>query len=692
MKKSLYTIFSILLLCSLVAFCCLTVLDGGNLAYADTENGCDVSNIEFTPVDDFLYGKGVSFEVGGNTVYLYRILNNGAPIGVRFRGYYFGYSGIQVFSEVYSSEQFKIDFDISDLNAQLSASQLARRNEVIRLFSEISLMIDAVDGYANTIYDGSGEGENKLPLSDVYRYNVAKQYETVEISYDTYRMLELAREMYDDTNGAFNPAVYRLVDLWGFSSRVYTYRNYGETYDRKWSEEGFSYPLPEEKYIDAFSDPMFTNFSQDAVTLEKKEGKYFVTKNVSPAVVDGESLEQWIDLGGIAKGYAVDLARQMIAKSSIDRYYVNAGSSSIVTGLGRDGGKTNLNMENAFASYTNLLQVQIGKSSVSTSGQNMRRYSVDGVDYAHIIDGATGAPAQTGVKSVMVVVPEEKGEFWATKGDCLTTALTVMGRDAIVDFVNGYLKDNDIKIVVQYQTLDNRMQLLSNFSEEEVTPLSDNFGQFGWALKFNSETGKFYYDADAKFDNPTNDSYKTWLIVIGSLLGAAAVALVVYHFVRGKSRTATNVQNAKKDKPFKVLDVMVYVGVVLVILVLFYVFLFDTEDAQMQIINVIDEETGETLYVYNVIRREGYVNTENKNGWTVDVKHTDEGVEVTFTREIDGEPHFNTMLITLGRNASVKMIESVCGYSKECVRNFPAIERSGGSIICSPNRLKVITQ
>ena len=684
----------IVVLLACVATCCLSY-SNGYFAYAEEDEFG--SPVKLTFNQDF-YGTGVKFNVGAKTVYLYRLNANGKYVGVRFRGEFFGSSRIEVVADVYSTKALAIDFDISAKKSELTASQVESRNALVQLFTDISLIIDRVDSYANTTYDGRTVGDKTYPVSDVYRYNQARQGERIEIAYETYDMLRLAREMYEVTGGAFNPAVYRLVDLWGFSTRIYSQGNFSLKYDREVTVDEFfstGYPLPEEKYVGAFSKPDFTDFSQNAVTLEQDNGKYYVTKNVAPAVVDGEKYEQWIDLGGIAKGYAVDLARNLIQQRGIDRFYVNAGSSSIATGWDYHGGNTVLGVEDAFDPLPqefkdSLLEVEIGKSSVSTSGQNIRKYTVDGVEYAHILDGVTGKPAQTGVRSVMVVVPQEAGEFWATKGDCLTTALTVMGRDGIVKFVNGYLKENDIKIVVQYETLDAKKQLLTNYSEKDVNGVSDSFKEFGWALK-QDENGVFYYDANAKFSNAAR-SYKWILITLGCILGIGAVALIVYHFVRGKNRVIKNVQSAKKDKPFKALDVMVYMCVVLLVLVLFFVFVFDSDDVGLKVVNVIDDETGEILFVYNLSRDEYAINTSTVNGWTVEVEKTGNGLEVTLKRVIDGEEHFNKMQIMRGHNATVKMTDAICGFHKDCVRNFPAIERAGGAIVCSPNRLKVITE
>lgn len=710
MKKTLLAILISAVLFGALFTCCFD--SNGQIAYA--ENGAEGSldadfglptELQAKSVADYLYGEGLSFLAGQRRVFLYVHLENGKPVGVRFAGMYFGASGIEVTADVYSSNALEIDFKINAKAADLTSSQLQTRNTLVTLFTSISQMIDEVDSCANTTYDGA----NGAALSDIYRFNNAASDVSfgavavdggykLEIAYDTYRMLQLAQEMYLSTDGAFNPAVYRLVDLWGFSSRIFSNGNFGLTYDREVTSNEFwssGYPLPDKKFVDAFSDDAFTDFSADAVELTASDGKYYVTKKVAPAVVDGEEFEQWLDLGGIAKGYAVDRARAMLKELGVDRFFVNAGSSSMAAGNGRNGGNIQLGMVDAFDEYAAIFQsalfsVDIGKSSVSTSGQYIRKYTVNGIEYAHILDGTTGAPAQTGVRSVMVVVPEEMGEYWAAMGDCLTTALTVMGREGIVNFANSdFVKDNRIKFVVQYETLDGRKQLLSNYMQDELSGVSTSFAEFGWALK-TDEHGSFYYDADATFTNPTG-TYTVLLAVLGAVLVAGAVALVVYHLVRGKRRVVANVVSAKKDKPFKLLDIMLYLGVLLVILVLFYVFIFDTDNLQMQTVAVYDDETGETLFLYNVTRNEYIVNEDNLSGWVVTVEQVEDGIKVTLTREIGGDAHFNTLKITRGAQVSVQMIDSVCGFHQDCVRNFPAVTRAGGAIVCSPNRLKIVT-
>ncbi len=387
----------------------------------------------------------------------------------------------------------------------------------------------------------------------------------------------------------------------------------------------------------------------------------------------------------------------MLENKNWDRYYVDAGSSSAVYGYGVNGNQIELQMADSFDPVSQLLPVpllgfKVGKVSTSTSGQYIRKYVTDGIEYSHIIDGEKGAPAQTGIKAVMVVIPESNG-LWAGKGDCLTTALTVMGLDKIVDFVNGYLKEQNITVIVQYETLGGKKQILTNLDKSQIVTRGKNFDQFGWALKKvatnpdNPDEFEFRYDANAVVK--TKNAYKVWLIVLGCVFGAGIIALIVYHVVRGKKTALQKVRNARRDKPFKPADVMAYLAVVLLIAVLFAV-VFGGEKQEIAVVKVTNQETDDVIFVYNVSR--GRYEINNVGGWHTEVKNVDGGLEVTFTKEVDGEKMTNVMKITTKGEVKVKMTDANCSFHMDCVADFDAVSKSGGAIVCSPHRLKVITE
>lgn len=674
MKKLLLTILIIILCCSTLATCWVS-------AFAD-----QISQDK----DSFLVGdKDTGFYIKS----IYK--DNHQPYGVSFSKRYFGTSGIAVSVNIYSDENIDLNFNIG--SNDLSLDQIKTRNKIVEIFKWIDKTVTAIDNAVNTQYE----------TSYIYQYNQAECGRTLEIDEDTYKMLDIAQEMYELTNGAFNPATYRLVDLWGFSSRVYRNSNFNISgdrlpYDRKWIDG--SYPLPDEKYITAFSNTAFTNFSKKAVELSTKtDGEkttYYVKKNVSPAVVGDETYQQWLDLGGIAKGYVVDLIRQYLTSKDVGvtNYTVDAGTSSQTYGYNANNGSWEVRIINPFDELVEifpeaaiLLGVDVTNKSVSTSGQYVRKYTTEGVEYSHIIDGTRGAPAQTGIKSITLTFPDDDGsEFWACKADCLSTALTVLGRDGIVDFFNSdFCIENKIDVLALYQSVDGSKQILSNVDQNEITFKADALGDFSWNCK--QVDGVWKYDINAPLIEQHKTNY-TWLLIVLAVVVVALFTLVVVaRYTIHKHKFAQNIQNAKRDKFFKPVDVMVYLAVALVIVILFSVF-FDSDSSANQKINVVtivDLQNNQTLFAYNLQRNE-YEIAEDTS-WQITVTQTENGIVVRLENTIDGEIRFNELTITRGTTPTAKMTDSLCGYHQDCVRNFGKMTMPSQSIVCSPNYLKVVT-
>ena len=636
-----------------------------------------------------------SYQPHENGYTLYNMTDSeGLPAGVSFYKSYFGASGIAVSIQLYSDPNgFDLNFWIGSNN--LTDSQRATRARLVEFFDFVDQTANAVDSVANTQYNG----QNDLPLSDIYNYNQATQGTTLQIDYHTYKMLSIGREMYDITNHAFNPATYRLVDLWGFSSRIYSQGNFGLPYDREvtyaeWASNG--YPLPDQKYISAFSNPAFTDFSQNAVTLTEQNGNYYITKNVAPAVVDGVSYEQWLDLGGIAKGYVVDLIKQQLSALGQARYYVDAGSSSQTYGFGAQGNNIKMGIVNPFSDLaaiipTSLVGFEIANRSVSSSGQYVRKYTTNGIEYAHIIDGTRGAPAQTGIKAITLTVPDDDGSgYWACKADCLSTAITVLGRDGIVDFCNSsFFANNGIEVLVMHQTIDGRKQVLSNMEQSQLIPMSDTWQELSWNLK--QENGVWMYDGNAQLIELPKTNY-TWILVVFAVVVVALFTFVVVaRYTAHKQKGAQNIHQAKRDNFFKPADIMVYLVLVLVIVVLFSVFFGENEQAfqNIQTVSVVDMQTNQVLFIYDVMRNEYQIADDCP--WNIKVVQAENGVVILLESQINGETRFNEVTITNGVQSTVKMTDSICGFHQDCVRNFGAMTTAGQSIVCSPNYLKVVT-
>jgi FAD:protein FMN transferase len=137
-----------------------------------------------------------------------------------------------------------------------------------------------------------------------------------------------------------------------------------------------------------------------------------------------------LDLGGIAKGYAVDRVAALLRRRQIAAALISAGGSTIYglgTPPGRDGWEVMI--QDPIDPRTDALSVQLKDRAVSVAGSSEKSFEADGVTYSHIMDPRTGRPAQ-GVLSVAVLART------GTAGDALDNAFFVLGPDGSRDYLS----------------------------------------------------------------------------------------------------------------------------------------------------------------------------------------------------------------------------------------------------------------
>lgn len=595
--------------------------------------------------------------------------SGGVHKGITFSGMYFGVTSDTKLP--FTVQIYKSDLRQDDLLADL-------------LGKKIHAEVDYLDSIANTQYS----------TSDVYKFNNAKSGETIDIEEQTAAMIQTAKEMYELTGGAYNPAVYRLVDLWGFSSRTY-YVNGNLPYDREWVKTGeysYGYPPPDEKYIEAFMK--LCNFNTVELNYDDTRKVWTLTKNCPSVTVDGVTYEQWIDLGGIAKGFAVDKVKEILADNGIEHYFINAAQSSMAMTTTEDGKSFGLaitNPDSMFGGYYSAISVQ--NCNLSTSGLYVRYYNYGGKTYSHIIDGKTGYPVETKISTITIVSDSSVGDSSA-QNDCLTTALTVLGKDNLVQFMNKqYTWDNKLKIVSVYDnpsSWDKKKPIITNLKQEEFLEINEDFYI---ATKITEVTDPQLLEQGIEYlvsMDESNNATKITIIVIVAVVAALLVAFIVYRLIKASRQgKAVNILAVKKDKPFKLGDIALYGTVVVLIVVLFSVFVFGAENNQITTVRIESMATGETLFAYDV--NTDVYSTATSETFDIKVERQQNAIVVTITQTIGNKQRSNTATISLGDNISVKMTDSVCGMHQECVRNFPAITSAGGAIVCSPNNIKVTT-
>jgi thiamine biosynthesis lipoprotein len=136
-----------------------------------------------------------------------------------------------------------------------------------------------------------------------------------------------------------------------------------------------------------------------------------------------------VDLGGIAKGYAIDRAAEALQQAGASGGIVDVGHDLRLFGTPEHGGKWRVGVHRP-PGVTREFILEVGPCAVTTSGDYARGFLIDNKWFSHIIDPRTGRPA-TDVTSVTVVGPD------ATSADAMATALSVMGPEEGLALVEG---------------------------------------------------------------------------------------------------------------------------------------------------------------------------------------------------------------------------------------------------------------
>ena len=258
--------------------------------------------------------------------------------------------------------------------------------------------------------------------SSVSRFNGAAAGETVEIDAVAYEVLETALEMYEFTQGYYNPAIYYGAEMYGF----YDWTKRPET-----SEE-----LPSDAQVEAFRE-LSSHFGE--VKLFEEDGRYYAVKPGAVCVWNGAEYSMKIDLGGIGKGYSADKISALMDEYGYKFGYFDFGSSSMICKNHYKNGNYTVGFRDPrSADGRAYFEVGVNNRAVSTSADDVKYYTLDNVRYCHIFNPVSGRPVTGEIMSASVIGAS------AVRGDALTTAIMAMGRQRAVQFVNEKITDEMI--------------------------------------------------------------------------------------------------------------------------------------------------------------------------------------------------------------------------------------------------------
>lgn len=351
---------------------------------------------------------------------------------------YTGIFGTDAYLRIY------LPIDISD-------EELAQATEkASALHEEITGLLSSLDSSMNIANENSY----------ISQFNSAEAGSEIEIDYHTYQVLSIAIKMFEETDGYYNPGVYYSVDLYGFGVRA----DYNER--RPYDRDDYRTQLPEEKYVTAFQQ-LGESFAE--VSTYQRDGKYYVSKPEKTVTVEGQTYSLAMDLGGIGKGYAIDLVDGLIDEAGFEYGYFNFGSSSqAINGSLSEDGKFELQFQHPRALLgVGYLSTRAANVAISTSGDYILSYTIDGTRYSHIINPKTGAPIRTGIATA-TVLDGRVGVYSAAEADARTTALCAMGVEKATEYMNE-LTEQGIMVAFLHENGIGWLNFYTNMEEGTYT-------------------------------------------------------------------------------------------------------------------------------------------------------------------------------------------------------------------------------
>ena len=263
--------------------------------------------------------------------------------------------------------------------------------------------------------------------------SIAKNKPYRNASAELIEIIKDAKTLEDASNHLFNPAIGKLIDYWGFH------------------KDEFNPISPDKSKIKAL---VKKNPSLDQI-------------HISGSTISSTNPHVKIDLGGYAKGYALDQAKKILHERQIKNALINIGGNIIA--IGQHGNKPwRVGIQDPRGSQA-IAKLDLPDGwAIGTSGDYQRYFINDGIRYCHLIHPFTGFPIQN-VYSVTVLIEPAKNA--GTLSDVLSKPLFIgkkEDREALAKKLNIHhyliIEENRISMT---QTMADKIQFLDMHSQKK---------------------------------------------------------------------------------------------------------------------------------------------------------------------------------------------------------------------------------
>ena len=232
-----------------------------------------------------------------------------------------------------------------------------------------------------------------IPESNLSRFNQAPLQTPVEVPEDLMKVILLSRQVHEQSHGAFDITVGPLVNLWGFGPAGSGPAGSGTTQH-----------IPDDDQIDhALELVGMEHLEIGSNTLVRRKNIY-------------------VDLSGLAKGFAVDQLSQLLLDNGFENHMVEIGGEIKASGVNDRNTAWVIAIEKPeHLSRSIFRTLPLRNLGMATSGDYRNYREVDGKRYSHTMDPRTGQPVAHNLASVTVL------DDSAVLADALATAINVMG-------------------------------------------------------------------------------------------------------------------------------------------------------------------------------------------------------------------------------------------------------------------------
>ena len=216
--------------------------------------------------------------------------------------------------------------------------------------------------------------------SEISKINNAAGKHPVHVSAETFAILQRAVNYAQKLDGVFDVTIGPVTSLWGFSS-----------------PEGGHLP-PRDEIMKCL--PLV---DYRKLVFNTKDTTVFLKKSA-----------MMIDLGGIAKGYAIDRGSTILKENGITNFILNAGGDMYVSGQKDENTLWKVGIKDPRDGQKLVVSFDLKDYAVATSGDYERFIIVDGQRYHHIIDSRNGYPARFSQSSTTLASTAEEADMLAT--------------------------------------------------------------------------------------------------------------------------------------------------------------------------------------------------------------------------------------------------------------------------------------